>query len=71
VNMTTFEDRDGRTVLTTLVECPSKEIRDAIVESGMEGDMLPAHVDAGRRDRPGRAHVKRRSPSCEPQPRQP
>jgi uncharacterized protein YndB with AHSA1/START domain len=42
VNTTTFEDRDGRTVLTTLVECPSNEIRDAIVESGMEGGMQEA-----------------------------
>jgi uncharacterized protein YndB with AHSA1/START domain len=36
---TTFEDRDGRTLLTQLVECHSREVRDMIVESGMEDGM--------------------------------
>ena len=30
---------NGRTTLTMLVECPSKEVRDAIMESGMETGM--------------------------------
>jgi uncharacterized protein YndB with AHSA1/START domain len=42
VNTVTFEEVDGRTTLTTLVECRTKEIRDAIIESGMEGGMQEA-----------------------------
>jgi len=42
LNTTTLEERDGRTLLTTLVECRTKEIRDAIIESGMEGGMQEA-----------------------------
>jgi uncharacterized protein YndB with AHSA1/START domain len=42
VNTTTFTEVDGRTTLTTLVECPSREVRDAIIESGMEGGMQEA-----------------------------
>jgi hypothetical protein len=30
---------DGRTTLTILVQCPSKELRDTIVDSGMEAGM--------------------------------
>jgi hypothetical protein len=30
---------DGRTTLTLLVQCPSKELRDAIIDSGMEAGM--------------------------------
>jgi hypothetical protein len=33
---------DGRTTLTILVEAPSKEIRDAIIDSGMEAGMQDA-----------------------------
>ncbi len=33
---------DGRTTLTTLVECHTREIRDMIIESGMEGGMQEA-----------------------------
>jgi uncharacterized protein YndB with AHSA1/START domain len=39
VNIATFEEEAGRTTLTLLVECPSKEARDAIMESGMETGM--------------------------------
>jgi uncharacterized protein YndB with AHSA1/START domain len=39
VNTATFTETDGRTTLTVLVECPSKELRDTIIDSGMEGGM--------------------------------
>jgi uncharacterized protein YndB with AHSA1/START domain len=39
INTVTFTEADGRTTLTTLVDCPTKQIRDAIIESGMEGGM--------------------------------
>jgi uncharacterized protein YndB with AHSA1/START domain len=42
VNTATFSESDGRTTLTILVEAPSKEIRDAIIESGMEEGMQDA-----------------------------
>jgi uncharacterized protein YndB with AHSA1/START domain len=42
VNVTTFEEADGRTTLSTLVECHTKEIRDMIIDSGMEGGMQEA-----------------------------
>ena len=42
VNTVTFTEVDGRTSLVTLVQCPSTEIRDAIMESGMEGGMQEA-----------------------------
>jgi uncharacterized protein YndB with AHSA1/START domain len=42
LNTATFEEADGRTTLTILVEAPSKEIRDAIIESGMEEGMQDA-----------------------------
>ncbi len=42
VNTVTFTEVDGRTTLTTLVECRTKEIRDLIIESGMEGGMQEA-----------------------------
>jgi uncharacterized protein YndB with AHSA1/START domain len=32
----TFTEVDGRTRLELLTQCPSKEVRDAIMESGME-----------------------------------
>jgi hypothetical protein len=34
-----FTDVDGRTTLTQLMECHSKELRDMIIESGMESGM--------------------------------
>jgi hypothetical protein len=39
VNTATFTEIDGRTRLELLVDCPSKEVRDAILASGMEGGM--------------------------------
>ena len=43
LNTATFEEAgDGRTVLTILVEAPSKEVRDAIIESGMEAGLQDA-----------------------------
>ena len=43
VNTTTFEESDGITTLTTLVECRTREVRDAIIDSGMEGGMQEAY----------------------------
>jgi len=42
LNTATFAEADGRTTLTILVEAPSKEIRDAIIESGMEDGLQDA-----------------------------
>jgi uncharacterized protein YndB with AHSA1/START domain len=42
VNTTTFAEVDGRTTLETLVECPTQQIRDMIIDSGMEGGMQEA-----------------------------
>lgn len=39
---TTFEDLGGRTLMTQSTECHSKEVRDAIIDSGMEGGMQEA-----------------------------
>ena len=39
LNIVTFTEVDGRTTLTLLVQCPSKEIRDIIINSGMEAGM--------------------------------
>ena len=39
VNIVSFTEADGRTTLTLLVQTPSKEVRDAIINSGMEGGM--------------------------------
>ena len=39
MNTITFIDVDGRTRLEVLIHCPSKEVRDAIIDSGMEGGM--------------------------------
>jgi uncharacterized protein YndB with AHSA1/START domain len=36
LNTVTFAEVDGRTLLTILIEAPRREIRDAIIESGME-----------------------------------
>jgi uncharacterized protein YndB with AHSA1/START domain len=35
----TFTENDGRTVLSLLMELPSKEARDTVLESGMEAGM--------------------------------
>jgi uncharacterized protein YndB with AHSA1/START domain len=39
LNTATFTETDGRTLLEILVQCPSREVRDAIIDSGMEGGM--------------------------------
>jgi uncharacterized protein YndB with AHSA1/START domain len=42
LNTATFTESDGRTTLTLLVQAPSKEIRDAIIDSGMEDGLQDA-----------------------------
>jgi uncharacterized protein YndB with AHSA1/START domain len=42
LNTATFTEADGRTTLTVLVQCPSKQVRDAIIDSGMEAGMQDA-----------------------------
>ena len=42
LNTATFTEVDGRTTLTVLVQAPSKESRDAIIDSGMEAGMQDA-----------------------------
>jgi uncharacterized protein YndB with AHSA1/START domain len=42
INTLTLAEADGRTTLTVLVQAPSKEIRDAIIDSGMEAGMQDA-----------------------------
>jgi uncharacterized protein YndB with AHSA1/START domain len=39
LNVVTFAETDGRTTLTLLVECPTRELRDLIIDSGMETGM--------------------------------
>jgi uncharacterized protein YndB with AHSA1/START domain len=39
INVVTFTEEDGRTRLELLVQAVSREIRDAILDSGMEGGM--------------------------------
>ena len=43
LNTITLIERDGRTTLTTLVQAPNKEVRDAIIDSGMEAGMQDAY----------------------------
>jgi uncharacterized protein YndB with AHSA1/START domain len=43
VNTLTFEEQDGRTRLTGITDCPSAEVRNAILESGMEDGMQDAY----------------------------
>ncbi len=42
LNTLTFTEADGRTMLTILVQARSEEIRDAIIDSGMEAGMQDA-----------------------------
>jgi uncharacterized protein YndB with AHSA1/START domain len=42
LNTATFDERDGHTTLTILVEAKNKASRDAIVESGMEAGLQDA-----------------------------
>ena len=39
LNIVTFTEADGRTTLKLLAQCHSKELRDMIINSGMEGGM--------------------------------
>jgi uncharacterized protein YndB with AHSA1/START domain len=39
INTATFTEADGRTTLEVLVQCPTKELRDTIIDSGMESGM--------------------------------
>jgi uncharacterized protein YndB with AHSA1/START domain len=39
LNVVTFGETDGRTTLELLVQCPTREVRDAIIDSGMEAGM--------------------------------
>ena len=43
VNTTTLVEKDGRTTMAVLVEAPSKEVRDAIIQSGREAGMQDAY----------------------------
>ena len=43
VNTMTLTEQDGRTTLTVLIDCPSAQTRDAIVESGMEAGLQDAY----------------------------
>ena len=42
LNTATFTEVHGRTTLTVLVQAPNKEVRDAIIDSGMEAGMQDA-----------------------------
>ena len=42
LNTVTFAEAGGRTTLTILVQCPSRDVRDAIIDSGMEAGMQDA-----------------------------
>ena len=42
VNTLTLTESDGRTTLEVLVQAPNKEVRDAIIDSGMESGMQEA-----------------------------
>jgi uncharacterized protein YndB with AHSA1/START domain len=42
LNTLTLTESDGRTTLEILVQAPSTEVRDAIIDSGMEGGMQEA-----------------------------
>jgi uncharacterized protein YndB with AHSA1/START domain len=42
LNTAMFEDANGRTLVTLLIEAPSKEVRDAIIASGMEDGLQDA-----------------------------
>ena len=43
VNTLTLTEHDGRTTLNLLIDCPSAEVRNAIVESGMEAGLQDAY----------------------------
>jgi len=43
VNTMQLVERDGRTTMTVDIQCPTPEIRDAILQSGMEAGMQEAY----------------------------
>jgi uncharacterized protein YndB with AHSA1/START domain len=43
LNIVTFTEIGGRTHVDVLVRCPSREVRDAIIESGMEDGMQESY----------------------------
>ncbi len=43
VNTVTLTENDGGTTMTVHVQCPTPEVRDAIIESGMEDGMQDAY----------------------------
>jgi len=43
LNTVTLVEKGGRTTLTTLVQAPSRTVRDAIIDSGMESGMQDAY----------------------------
>ena len=43
LNTVTLTEKNGRTMVTTLVQTRSKEVRDAIINSGMEAGMQDAY----------------------------
>ena len=42
-NTMTLTEHDGTTTITVLIQCPSAEVRDAIVQSGMEAGLQDAY----------------------------
>jgi uncharacterized protein YndB with AHSA1/START domain len=42
LNTATFAEADGRTTLTILIQAPSNDVRDAIIDSGMEAGLQDA-----------------------------
>jgi uncharacterized protein YndB with AHSA1/START domain len=43
INTITFTEVDGRTTLTVVTELPNKEIRDMVIDSGMEAGLQDAY----------------------------
>ncbi len=43
LNTVTLTERDGVTFLECIVDCPSKFVRDMIIESGMEGGLQKSY----------------------------
>jgi len=43
VNTVTLTEQAGRTTMNVVIDCPSPEVRDAIIESGMEEGMQDAY----------------------------
>lgn len=43
MNTVTFDDVAGGTRMAVSIQCPSREVRGAIVESGMEGGMQKSY----------------------------